>query len=166
RLSCRVASSWAGVNDPGYNAGATPAAQSVVRLLGFALVLVEAAARLSSKHFVFPQPLQHSRRVIASAERLLQRFGNVDRNIDTNLINQAKGTHRHSPIDERLINFLSADPTFEKLDRVKEIRKQNAIDQKTGPVADDDWQLVDLPNECESTLARLVRRLVSHDNFD
>ena len=72
--------------------------------------------------------------MIAFAVRLFERARDVDRDVDADLIDQSQRSHWHSPFYERIIDLVRTDALFEKVGSVEQVRKQNAIDQKTGTV--------------------------------
>ena len=110
--------------------------------------------------------LQDFRSAIPGAERLLQRRGNVDRDIDADLVDQPQRAHRHSPFEQRAIDLFHAHTVLKHFRRVQKIREQDPVHEEARRILDKNWQLPDLPGEGERALADFLRGLRPGHHFD
>ena len=94
--------------------------------------------------------------MIASPVRLLKGVANINRDVDADFVDQPQRPHWHTPLHKRIVDLVRVQAAFEKLGSIEQIRKQNAIDEKTRAVADNHGQFPDLPRKSERPLARLV----------
>src|SRR5207249_10624252 len=76
---------------------AAPLSERVVGRLDFALVFVKTGATLPSKHLSVAQPEKDGRNVIAAAVSFLKCVAYIDRDIDTDLVDQPQRSHGHAP---------------------------------------------------------------------
>src|ERR1017187_4792656 len=65
-----------------------------------------------------------------------------------------------------MVDIVRTDAVLEKLGGIEQIRKENAVDEKTRTVAHNHGQLSDLPREGERPSLNLIRSLFSNDDFD
>src|SRR5450631_2705212 len=65
-----------------------------------------------------------------------------------------------------MVNLVRTDAVLEKLRGVEQVRKENAVDEKTRTVAHNHGQLSDLPREGERPRLNLIRSLFTNDDFD
>ena len=94
--------------------------------------------------------------MIALPVGFLECVANIDGDIDADFIDESQWTHRHPPLHKRLVDFVRVHAAFEKFSGVKQVRKQNAVDEKTWTIVHEHGQLPDLPREGQRSLAGIV----------
>src|SRR5262249_35403116 len=67
---------------------------------------------------------------------------------------------------KRVVYLLGFQTAFEKLSGVEQIRKQNAVDQKTGAIAYNHRKFSNLSYKSQASLARVVRCLSRNHDFN
>jgi hypothetical protein len=110
--------------------------------------------------------MQNRHRMVTAAVGFFQGSRDVYCDIDPDLINQPQRSHRHAPLDERLIDLSNGDAAFEQFRGIKQVWKQHSIDQKPWPVAHHHRQLADLSGKTESSLTGFFRCPVAHHHFN
>ena len=94
--------------------------------------------------------------MIAPPVRLLKCVANINGDIDADFIDQSQRAHRHAPSNQCIVNSFRLRTALEKLGCIKQIRKQNAVDQKTRAVVDNDRQFSNLSHKRQAPLARFI----------
>ena len=73
--------------------------------------------------------------MIVPSVRLFQCIANINSDIDANFVDQPQRPHRHAPLHECIVDLVRVQAALRKLGGIEQIRKQNAVDQKTRVVA-------------------------------
>src|SRR5207249_4949805 len=133
--------------------------------MGFAFVFVKTSAVFAAEHLAIAQPTQDGGNVIASPVCLLKSIANINRDVDADFVDQPQRPHWHTPLHKWIVDLVRVQAAFEKLCSIEQIRKQNAIDEKTRAVADNHREFSDLSDKGDRPLARVLRRLSCNDNL-
>ena len=88
------------------------------------------------------------------------------RHIHAHLIQKAQRPHWHSKIEHRFVDVLDRRPRFEQVPRLDQIGHQDAVDQETRTVLDDNRQFADLLHETQRALDHIRPAPAPDDHLD
>src|SRR6266566_7949113 len=108
-----------------------PLRKRIISRLRFALVFVKTSACFAPEHLAVAQPKQDGGNLIAPPVGFLECVANIDGDIDADFIDESQWTHPHPPLHKGTVDFVRVHAAFEKFGSVEQIRKQNAVDEKT-----------------------------------
>ena len=112
-----------------------------------AVVGVEARAGFPAAVTCRDEFFQKAGHAHAVGESVGQGAGDVDGDIEADLVQQAQRAHRHAEIEQGVVNGRGIAAAFEELRRLDQIGHEDAVDEKTGRIADDDRKLANGADE-------------------
>ena len=109
---------------------------------------------------------QHRRHRETITEGILHRRRDMRSDIESDLVKQPQGPHRHAEVEHGLVDFRRIHPRIDHAPRLDEVGHENAIHEEAGRVFHHDGQLPDGTDKGEGAFDGLRRGEFGHDDLD